>query len=332
MAKKRSRKRRHPLHRLMKGSILVPVLFIVLVGFAVMLTSGTLVNRSATDPNEQFGEAEVGSESGKQNLQLKTLTFKPKPTPSDACTADSGKIVDKDCMCPDAQVICKGGKCIDINKAKSGWAFQNFTCASFGNYACINPPEDGPRCYGKPVIYLYPTTPTLVDVIVRTEGKIIVSDPLYPQGGWKQVLALPSGDLTYQNKHYNELFYETAVNTVSKPATGLVVATQDLKSDLRNFIQNLGLTRIDEQQEFLDWWIPRLTALHSPYIFVSLVDRDEKNHFDKVEISPKPDTFIDFIVYFKPLDKNETVVPLILPSTPRRIGFTVVEWGGVIDR
>src|SRR3990167_6522835 len=93
--KHRKKREKHPLHRLMKGSIVVPMLVLVLIGFAVMLTSGTLVNRSATDPTEQFGEAEVSLESGKQNLQLKNLSFKPKPPPvADTCNHDMRKPID----------------------------------------------------------------------------------------------------------------------------------------------------------------------------------------------------------------------------------------------
>jgi hypothetical protein len=50
-----------------------------------------------------------------------------------------------------------------------------------------------------------------------------------------------------------------------------------------------------------------------------------------VNISPKPDTFIEILVYFKPLKQQIPLAPLILPVTPKRIGFTAVEWGGTID-
>ncbi|HVT01646.1 MAG TPA: hypothetical protein VHE53_05480, partial [Patescibacteria group bacterium] len=64
---------------------------------------------------------------------------------------------------------------------------------------------EGVYCVGKPVIYLYPTKPTLVDVSVKTSGRIVVSDPLYPDDGWRSVLANPDGKLIYKNKKYKEL-------------------------------------------------------------------------------------------------------------------------------
>jgi len=313
----------------MKGNILIPLLFIV-IAFGILMTSGSMVNKSATDKTEEYGEAQVESAIKKQNLQLKKVSFQLKPTPARSCAADSGEVVGPDCMCPDVHYVCQGGKCVDVIEEKSG--MKGHTCDdSWGESACFHPKEDGGRCYGKPVIYLYPTAPTLVDVSIKTKGEIIVSIPTYPTDGWKNVLAMPSGDLIYQENHYRELFYETSVDTVTQPDTGFIIDRRNLHSELLNFITKLGLTKEDEQQEFLDWWIPRLENLNAPYIFVSLVNQKEKDENDKVYISPKPDTFINFIVYFKPLDKYEEVEKLVLPPTPKRVGFTAVEWGGVID-
>jgi hypothetical protein len=189
---------------------------------------------------------------------------------------------------------------------------------------------DGWYCIGKPVIYLYPTKPTYVDVTVETEGNIFISDPVYPTGGWKNVLAQPDGTLLYQDKTFRELFYESQTPKLKRPEKGIVMETKNLKQGLLQFISGLGLTKKDEQDEFLDWWIPRLNALHSPYIFVSILDNDEKKRVDKVDITPKPDTFIDFVVYFAPRQTNENSNELVLPPAPARRGFTAIEWGGVI--
>jgi len=284
----------------MKGNILIPLLFIV-IAFGILMTSGAMVNKSATDKTEEYGEAQVESTIKKQNLQLKKVSFQLKPTPARSCAADS-EVVGPDCMCPDVHYVCQGGKCVDVIEEKSG--MKGHTCDdSWGESACFHPKEDGGRCYGKPVIYLYPTVPTLVDVSIKTKGKIAVSIPTYPTDGWKNVLAMPSGDLIYQENHYRELFYETSVDTVTQPDTGFIIDRRNLHSELLNFITKLGLTKEDEQQEFLDWWIPRLENLNAP----------------------------NFIVYFKPLDKYEEVEKLVLPPTPKRVGFTAVEWGGVID-
>ena len=220
MTKIKKQTKKYPLHYFMKGSIIVPMLVLVLIGFAVLLTSGTMVNKSAVDKSEQFGEAEVSSESGKQNLQLKTMTFKPKPTPvTDSCNHDMSKPIDDldKCKCTAWVVKCEGGKCVDVDIDRSGMpGTKNSICQQFDqNKWCeaFSGGGDGWYCIGKPVIYLYPEKPTLVDVTVKTEGKIVISDPQIETygglgspkqsvGGWTNVLANPDGTLLYQNKTY----------------------------------------------------------------------------------------------------------------------------------
>lgn len=193
--------------------------------------------------------------------------------------------------------------------------------------------NNGLYCVGKPVIYLYPLYPMLVDVRLTVPGSIIISDPLYdPVNGWEQVLAHPDGSLLYQGKWYKELYYETTVDTVNAPDTGMIIAKEHIRNQLYTAVTKLGL-KDTERQEFLEYWLPQLEALPSPYIIFSVLDPVEKERIDHVEISPKPDTMIEFLAYFKPAYINLTELkPLVLPATPpARIGFTAVEWGGTID-
>lgn len=337
MAKRKKKLKKYPISRFMRGNVIVPILFIV-VAFGVLLTSGALYNKSATNPKEEYGQAQTEGGNGKQNLQLKNVSFQPKPTPvpQSGCYADSCQPIGEECTCPDLHLTCKAGKCVSVDINKSGSAFKTYTCAMIDQNGwcklCGSTNMDGTFCIGKPVIYLYPEKPTYVDVAVKTEGDIVVSDPTYPLGGWKQVLARPDGTLEYHNKQYRELFYETESRTLSRPKAGIIVHKQNLKTELLTFIKNLGLTREDEQREFLEWWIPRLEAIKTDRIFFSVLESDEKERVDKVSISPRPDTFIQFIVYFAPLSDGETVTPLVLPPTPRRVGFTAIEWGGAIGR
>ncbi len=187
-------------------------------------------------------------------------------------------------------------------------------------------------CDAKPVIYLYPTKPTNVSVKVTIPGKITVSIPQYDQNeGWKNVLAYPNGDLIYKNNKYSELFYETIQERTTPPATGWVVKMSNLKAKLTVITTKLGLKE-NEQNEFLAYWLPRLKDLNKPYVFVSVFTGNEKQSIDKVDISPKPDTFIEFIMYYKGVDAPFNIKPLELPQNiPQRTGFTAVEWGGILD-
>lgn len=193
-------------------------------------------------------------------------------------------------------------------------------------------PEPGTYCIGKPIIYLYPTKSTLVDVKIRTIGKIVISDPLYPPNGWKNVLAHPNGTLHYKGKTYKELYYESEVADFKKPETGISIKTSELETDLGRYITQLGLIK-NEKKDFLEYWVPKLKELNKPYIFFSIIDPQEKERIDQVIIKPEPDTRIEFIAYFKPLQRPYVGEKLQLPlSPPQRIGFTEVEWGGTIEK
>jgi hypothetical protein len=262
------------------------------------------------------------------------------------CPADSIKPAGQSCRCSDALAIAcpasngQQSKCphgqliIPIPPGTNTWYCVTITNQTeiSGPSSTTAPPGCLLACLAKPVIYLYPTEPTVIDVAVTSPGRIYISDPLYPEGGWKNVLAYPDGTLFYQGGKYNELYYETEVEYVKPPKTGLVIPTAHLEERLRDVIARLGL-RGRESEEFMDYWLPHLYELNAPYILFSVIEPDEKERVDHVDIVPKPDTFINFIAYFKPLNQPFADVPaLILPeNAPERKGFTAVEWGGTID-
>lgn len=192
-------------------------------------------------------------------------------------------------------------------------------------------PDDlGLWCNAKPVIYLYPTYPMFVDVSLKVPGEVIVSNPLYPQEGWKNVFAYLNGTLWYKGKQYHELYYETSVIPIDSPKQGIVVPVDFLRITLENVTTRLGLL-YHEREELLQYWLPRLEELQVSYIFVSFFDPASKDKIDHVDIFPKPDTFIQFIMYFRPLSSPIAVSPLVFPTVLERKGFTAVEWGGIID-
>lgn len=183
-------------------------------------------------------------------------------------------------------------------------------------------------CMGKPVIYLYPEKPTFVDVTVS--GNIVESIPEY-NNGWFGVMALPGGVLKYQNQYFRELYYESESKTLNAPNNGMFIKSENLSEKLKSTTEKLGLNSF-ESEEFVNYWTPRLLALNKKYIFFSILDREEKERTDHVEISPKPDTFIQFIAYFKGVNEKFETKLFDPPTPPKRIGFTAIEWGGVIDR
>lgn len=330
----------------------------IVLTFAVLLllvaTGGLFIlsNQSAS---------KIASTSPRDSLQLDyflptnttiTPTTPPAQTPvvqpttpipttgSLACVHESSGPVVPGCICNARLVACRNYKCVGLPRSSSDPMPPDppttaYPCGNGGGVydrlcAVFAAGGNGIYCYEKPVIYLYPKKDTAVHVSVKTQGQVVVSNPLYPTNGW-QVIAHPNGTINYQGKTYTELFYESASQTLNAPSRGIIIPMQNLEQQLREEITLLGLTKSNEQQEFLDWWVPRLQALHAPYILFSILDRTEKARVDNVEISPKPDTFTDFIAYFKPLSKIEDIEPLVITPAPTREGFTAIEWGGIID-
>lgn len=302
----------------------------------------------------------IASEEKRSSLQLGTFPKKSStaiaPTPATtACNHDNGLGITPGCTCSGWWLYeCSNRKCVaqkpypnsPYNPAGPNMQVSdpNMPCDLTGqggpsqdffdeSCASISSSNTVALCVGKPVIYLYPKKDTWVDVQVKTEGKVVISDPQIENGNtWKQVLAHPDGKLEYKENTYRELFYESETTTLNAPQKGIVISVSELETKLREYIMLLGLTQKDEQDEFLDWWVPRLKALHSPYIFFSVLEQQEKQRLDHVLISPKPDTFIEFIAYFRPMEKLESIKQLTLTPAPKREGFTAVEWGGIIDR
>ncbi len=198
------------------------------------------------------------------------------------------------------------------------------------NYeGCTEDPQT--YCASKPIIYLYPTEKTIIDVRVETPGEIFISDPLYPIGGWRNVEAYPDGTLFYQGKKYRELYYESTFDDLNIPKNGIIIPKNKLREELKSITTKLGLNDF-EQKEFIDYWTERLNDLNSPYILFSILNKEEKERVDHVQIQPEPDTRIEFLAYFKPLKTSADIDPLILPKEPpKRVGFTIVEWGGILD-
>ena len=326
---------------------------LMLVGVLALMVGAGATTIGGFAPNNNIGTQVVQvitptPETTKSNLQLETfgyVTLAPTQPPSSStppsfaikplCAPDddNGVLVTDACRCMDLAIICKDGKgsnpdgspfSIPKGDAPKGFKAGQDPCGT------KIAPSDGRYCVAKPVIYLYPQSPTSVDVQVLTSGKIVVSDPHYPQDGWQNVMASPDGTLNYNGKVYNELFYESSVTDFQKPEKGITIAKNQLSSRLGIIIDRLGLIG-REKKEFLEFWLPKLQALPTPYIYFSVLDTSAKAAVDSVMISPKPDTKIAFIAYFKPVSKADNGPVLRLPATPERKGFVSVEWGGTID-
>ena len=183
----------------------------------------------------------------------------------------------------------------------------------------------------KPVVYLYPESSAKISVKVKpTQGKITISDPLYPEGGWN-VVADPASNIAYKNATYPYLYYETEVAGYKIPEEGFVFDKKNIAKELRSLVEKLGLRGV-ETNDFVSYWVGRFDRdIKTDHIFVGVITEEEMDRVVPLEITPKPATVIRVRLYFEEADKNLIPSAPSLPSTKSRQGFTVVEWGGILD-
>ncbi len=184
----------------------------------------------------------------------------------------------------------------------------------------------------KPAIYLYPQKDTLLSVTLNPAGHLTVSDPLYDSTtGWKDFVAHPDGTLTYKDQSYPYLYYEAALEKFPvDQTTGFVVAGKDLVSFFGKTLPVLGLNQ-KETEDFIDYWMGRL-SIAQPYYFISFLSKEQIETIEPLTISQKPDSEIRIRAYFKPLSSPILVEAQELPIPSERKGFTLVEWGGILDQ
>lgn len=179
---------------------------------------------------------------------------------------------------------------------------------------------------GKPVIYLYPKKTTDVRVEVAPKGGFTKTIPKYNQG-W-DVVATPESVITDKSSglNYPYLFWEGRGGIYETPTQGFVVEKENVEKFLNEKLEKLGLIK-KERDDFIEFWLPKMQE--APFYFVTFLGNREIDNLAPLNISPKPDSIIRILMDFKPLEEKINVESYEI-RTPKRTGFTVVEWGGVL--
>ena len=181
---------------------------------------------------------------------------------------------------------------------------------------------------GKPVIYLYPKQAMNVNVQVEPNQGISVSEPKYSKNGWN-VFAKPDGELILNDKKYPYLFWEGASDVFYRQSDrGWVVSKKELNNFFDDKLKQLGLIQ-KEIDDFKEFWIPKMTQNNKPYYFITFLSQRKINQLAPLHITPKPDTVIRIMMDYKELEQKEEAYGFEI-RTPKRKGFTVVEWGGML--
>lgn len=184
-----------------------------------------------------------------------------------------------------------------------------------------------PEC--KPAIYLYPKTTGHINVKVKPVGYLTYTNPFYNEkNGW-DVLANPNGDLIVNAKKFDYLYYESKIKSseIEKPAEGFVVEYAKLNELYKDILPKLGLNS-KETADFISYWIKVLPKAN--FYFVGVMEEAAIEKIEPLSVNPKPDSIIRVRLYFKALDsKISAIEPKII--TPKRHGFSAVEWGGLVE-
>lgn len=212
-----------------------------------------------------------------------------------------------------------------------------------------------PTVMYKPAIYLYPSQPTKVNLTLDKTIVIQTNIPKY-HNGWN-VLAYPNGkivDLQPQftdcdklesdrfgfeyakdackNNNYPYIFWEgTQISKLMpKNEDGWVVAKSEINTFLNEITEKIGFNQ-SEKAEFIRYWSYALDNEKSGYFFIYFIQNNEVDKYAPIYVKPKPDSTNRILMIVRPIKKLIKCKEQKL-VTIKRNGFTLVEWGGSIEK
>lgn len=178
--------------------------------------------------------------------------------------------------------------------------------------------------YAKPVLYLYPMFPTLVNVTFKHPEYLTTTYPRY-KDNWT-VFAKPNGDLRdLNNKYYYGLYWEESLNHRVDFKEGFYVTKENAIEFLEEKLSIIGLND-KERNEFIMYWLPVLEKNEKSLVYFELTE--ERDSYSPIKISPKPNSMLRMAIHVKKVNQEVKMKEQKLPTFKRQ-GFTVVEWGGV---
>lgn len=177
----------------------------------------------------------------------------------------------------------------------------------------------------KPVLYLYPKKTTKVIITFEHPEYLETTYPKYIDK-W-EVKARSNGDLYDNNGSYYYALYwdEKQVHSVDF-STGYYIDKDNAISFLEQKLSYIGLSR-REANEFIMYWLPILEKNEKNLVYFELTE--ERESYNKLNISPKPDSMLRLVIHIKKVDKKVDIPKQNLTKFQRK-GFVAVEWGGTL--
>lgn len=177
----------------------------------------------------------------------------------------------------------------------------------------------------KPVLYLYPEEETNVTVSFE---RLEILETTYPKfvGKW-QVTADSQGNLTDRlGKKYYALYWdEKRVHEVDF-SEGFYVEKDEAIEFLEDKLSYIGLSDY-ERNEFIMYWLPILEKNEKSLVYFEFTE--ERESYNKLLISPEPDSLLRLSIHIKKVDKKVSIKKQSLIKFQRK-GFVAVEWGGMV--
>ena len=176
----------------------------------------------------------------------------------------------------------------------------------------------------KPIIYLYPETPTQCSVKLTLKGELTCTYPNHGATGWNNFTAYPDGTLIFPDgKEYYALYWEGIQAGQWDFSKGFCVPGEDTAKFLEWALAEQGLTR-REANEFIVYWLPLMQD--NPYNVISF-QTTAYTDGAVLDIQPAPDAMLRVFMAYYPTDNEVEIQPQAFEEFIRE-GFTVVEWGG----
>jgi hypothetical protein len=185
------------------------------------------------------------------------------------------------------------------------------------------------KCWAEPLIYLYPQERTDIQISLSKNINLTDSSPKH-LSTWK-VTAYPDGKIfdKASDRWYQYLYWEGLAPLNEKPVIVNVIDKNNIHTYLEGTLKKLGLNG-KEVGDFEAYWEPKLTQ--SPYYLLSFYDKSALDKIAPLEINPKPDTSIRVLMTYQGLTSPIEVKNMEESYvTPQRKGFTLVEWGGILQ-
>lgn len=176
----------------------------------------------------------------------------------------------------------------------------------------------------KPNIYIYPTEQIELSIKLNFPmgGKIVTSIPEYGTG-WN--VSVDTSGLI--NDTFTYLFYESTQPDIWQRSHGWCIQADDLSLFFRKNMKEYGFNDM-EINDFIDYWIPRLTD-HSFYTIYPQT-KERIDNVIQLDFSKQPKNLLRLFYIIKGHNQLEDTLTAPTIDTFKREGYFVTEWGVVL--